>query len=302
MSPVTEASWAGEPLPPWAPSSISFFALSQAPPPAVIEIAAKRPTTMTPISRPPSASTLSRPTITGTTIGISAGRIISFCAAAVTIATVFAVVGFFGALHDPRVLAELLAHLFDDLAAGAADRLDREGGEQVDHHAADDQPDQHVGRGQVEEAVEVESGGRFVGEFALEGGEQHQRGERGGADRVTLGDRLGRVADRVERVGDVANVLGQVGHLGDPAGVVGDRPEGVEGDDQAAERELRHHGDADAVDPGELVGAEDRQREHQRRGGGRLEALGEPLDDVRRVARSPRPAAIDFTGRKRVDV
>ena len=197
--------------------------------------------------------------------------------------TVFAVVGFFGPLHDPRVLAELLAHLLDDLAAGAADRLDREGREQVDHHAADDQPDQHVGAGQVEEAVEVEAGRRLVRQLALEGREQHQRGERGGADRVALGDRLGRVADRVERVGDVADVLRQLRHLGDAAGVVGDRPEGVEGDDQAAERELRHHGDADAVDAGELVGAEDRQRDHQRRSGGRLEALGEPLDDVRRV-------------------
>ena len=122
-------------------------------------------------------------------------------------------------------------------------------------------------------------------QLALEGGEQHQRGERGGADRVALGDRLGRVADRVERVGDVADLLGQVRHLGDAAGVVGDRPEGVEGDDQAAERELRHHGDADAVDAGQLVGAEDRQRQHQRRSGGRLVALGEPLDDVGRVAR-----------------
>ena len=59
--------------------------------------------------------------------------------------TVLRVVGLFGALHDPGVLAELLADLFDHLAAGAADRLDREGGEEVDHHAADDQPDQHVG-------------------------------------------------------------------------------------------------------------------------------------------------------------
>ena len=125
---------------------------------------------------------------------------------------------------------------------------------------------------------------RLAGEFALEGREQHQRRERRRADRVALGDRLGRVADRVERVGDVADVLGQVGHLGDAAGVVGDRPEGVEGDDQPAERELRHHGDADAVDPRQLVGGEDRQRQDQRRGGGRLEALRQPLDDVGRVA------------------
>ena len=55
VSPVTEAACASEPLPPNAPSSISFFALSHAPPPAVMKIAMKRPTTITPISRPPSA-------------------------------------------------------------------------------------------------------------------------------------------------------------------------------------------------------------------------------------------------------
>ena len=33
VSPVTDAAWASEPLPPYAPSSISFFALSHAPPP-----------------------------------------------------------------------------------------------------------------------------------------------------------------------------------------------------------------------------------------------------------------------------
>ncbi len=32
VSPITAAAWASEPLPPCAPSSTSFFALSQAPP------------------------------------------------------------------------------------------------------------------------------------------------------------------------------------------------------------------------------------------------------------------------------
>ncbi len=41
----------------------------------------------------------------------------------------------------------------------------------------------------------------------------------------------------------------QVRHLGDAAGVVGDRPEGVERHDQPGQRELRHHRDADPVDP-----------------------------------------------------
>ncbi len=124
----------------------------------------------------------------------------------------------------------------------------------------------------------------FVRQFGPERREQDQRRQGGGANRVTLGDRLGRVTDRVERVGDVADVLGQVRHLGDTTGVVGDRPEGVEGDDQAAERELGDDGDADAVDARQLVGAEDREGDDERRSGGRLVALGEAGDDVRRVA------------------
>ena len=111
---------------------------------------------MTPISRPPSASTLSRPTITGHDDRDQRRQDHLFLRRQGDDADRFPVVGFFGPLHDPGVLAELLADLFDDLAAGAADRLDREGGEQVDHHAADDQPDQHIGAGQVEEPVEVE--------------------------------------------------------------------------------------------------------------------------------------------------
>src|SRR6478672_10981608 len=56
VSPVIEAAWASEPLPPYAPSSISFLALSQAPPPAVMEMARKRPVTIVPTRRPPSIS------------------------------------------------------------------------------------------------------------------------------------------------------------------------------------------------------------------------------------------------------
>ena len=93
-------------------------------------------------------------------------------------------------------------------------------------------------------------------ELLLEAGEQHDRGEHRRADRVALGDRLGRVADRVEGVGDVAHLLGQVGHLGDAAGVVGDRAEGVERDDQAGQRELAHDRDADAVDAGRAAARE----------------------------------------------
>src|SRR6476646_7956814 len=84
VSPVTAAAWASEPLPPYSPSSISFFALSQAPPPAVIAIARNSPVTIVPISRPPSIFTLIRPTTIGIRIGTMAGRILERIAGRVT--------------------------------------------------------------------------------------------------------------------------------------------------------------------------------------------------------------------------
>src|SRR5216110_3062952 len=84
VSPVTAAAWASEPLPPYRPSSISFFALSQAPPPDVIAIARKRPVTIVPISRPPSIFALIRPITIGITIGTIAGSIMLLIAEPVT--------------------------------------------------------------------------------------------------------------------------------------------------------------------------------------------------------------------------
>ena len=132
-------------------------------------------------------------------------------------------------------------------------------------------------------------GGGLLAQLLHEGGEQHERGEHGRADRVALGHGLGGVAHRVQRVGHVAHVLGQLGHLGDAAGVVGDRAEGVQRHDQAGERELRHHGHADAVDAAQLVGRQDAQRDQDRRRGGGLKALSEALDDVGRVTGLRRP-------------
>ena len=116
--------------------------------------------------------------------------------------------------------------------------------------------------------------------------EEDQRREPGRADRVALRDGLRRVADRVERIGHAAHRLRHVRHLGDAAGVVGDGAVRVERDDQAAHRELGHHGDADPVDvaAGDLVGGDDAAGDHDHRQRRRLHALGEAGDDVRRVA------------------
>ena len=88
VSPVTAALWASDPLPPWAPSSMCFFALSQAAPPVVMEIATNKPVTIEPTRSPPSAlAPNSNPTIRGARTGMSAGAIIAFWAVAVTMRT-----------------------------------------------------------------------------------------------------------------------------------------------------------------------------------------------------------------------
>src|SRR5881398_1745758 len=90
VSPVTEAAWANEPLPPRVPSSINFFALSHAAPPEVIAIAINNPVTIVPTSKPPrvtAPSGLIIATATTATKGNNAGTIISRKAAFVTIST-----------------------------------------------------------------------------------------------------------------------------------------------------------------------------------------------------------------------
>src|SRR6202030_3839027 len=88
VSPVTAAACAKEPLPPRFPSSINFFALSQAAPPDVIAIARNNPVTMVPTSNPPSTTGPSAfATATTATSGNNAGTIISRNAAFVTIST-----------------------------------------------------------------------------------------------------------------------------------------------------------------------------------------------------------------------
>src|SRR5262249_293038 len=96
VSPVTAALCASDPLPPKWPSSMYFLALSQAPPPAVMEIATNRPVTITPSNMAPTAAKASERVAmmlitTNTTIGDSTGSsdgiIISLIAALVSIST-----------------------------------------------------------------------------------------------------------------------------------------------------------------------------------------------------------------------
>ena len=121
-------------------------------------------------------------------------------------------------------------------------------------------------------------------EILVIGGEQHQRAEPGRADGVTLGHRLGGVADGVERVGRFAHFLRQSGHFGNAAGIVGDRTERIERDHDAGEREHRRHRNGDAEQAGKVIADQNAGDDDERRQRRRFHRHGETLDDVGAVA------------------
>ena len=86
------------------------------------------------------------------------------------------------------------------------------------------------------------------------GGEEQEGGERGRADGVALGQRLGGVAGGVQLVCLFTNGIRLVGHFDDAAGVVGDGAEGVHGQDVGRRREHSHRGNGGAVDALGVVG------------------------------------------------
>ena len=71
VSPTIQALWANEPLPPKAPSSIFFLALSQAPPALAMNTAKVKPPASPPTSSP---STPATPSTQPTMIGIRMAR------------------------------------------------------------------------------------------------------------------------------------------------------------------------------------------------------------------------------------
>ena len=73
-----------------------------------------------------------------------------------------AIVRLGGARHDAGVLAELRAHIFNDVLRGAADSLDGEGGEEKDQHRAQQRPDKDRHTGQVD-VGKAPAGGRAPG-------------------------------------------------------------------------------------------------------------------------------------------
>src|SRR5690606_25028856 len=87
VSPTTAALWGSEPLPPWAPASMYFLALSQAPPALAMKMARQKPTTSEPARKPPRASTSMKPMTSGITMARPPGTSISLSAAPVEMST-----------------------------------------------------------------------------------------------------------------------------------------------------------------------------------------------------------------------
>ena len=78
VSPTIQALWANEPLPPKAPSSIFFLALSQAPPALAMKTASVKPPARPPTSSPSTPATPStQPTTMGMMMASTDGIIIS---------------------------------------------------------------------------------------------------------------------------------------------------------------------------------------------------------------------------------
>ena len=243
VSPMIVASWAGEPLPPWWPSSTSFLALSQAPPELARKTAIRVPVPIAPARKPASA-------VDAETEAHRDGRQHRQDARRDQLAQRvlgddvddLAVLRTAGALHDPGDLAELAADLVDHGAGRAGDRVDGQTGEQEHHGRTEEHADQDqlglktrksssaLPSSAVTPAASTSASATDVGV----GAEQRGRGQHGGRDRDALGDRLGGVADRVE-LGQDLRALGAhvTGHLRDALGVVGDRTEGVHGHDHA---------------------------------------------------------------------
>ena len=135
-----------------------FLALSQAPPPEVIEIATNSPVTITPSSMraergrsrrlpacPARDRVITKYTTIGDSTGSSDGMIISLIAALVSEIDGAAVIRLVGALHDAGLLAELAADVLDDRAGRAADRGHAHRAEQIGQQAAEQQADDDVG-------------------------------------------------------------------------------------------------------------------------------------------------------------
>src|SRR5947199_331402 len=125
-----------------------------------------------------------------------------------------AIIGARGSLEDAGVRLELAPHLLDHAHRRLRHRPDRERREPEHQHRAQQADFEHLGLRDVD-GLERGPKGRDLVQVRRE---QQKRRQRRRANGIALGERLGRVADRVEAIGAPANRLRLVRHLDDAAG------------------------------------------------------------------------------------
>mmetsp|Transcript_4108 Transcript_4108/g.10653 ORF Transcript_4108/g.10653 Transcript_4108/m.10653 type:complete len:378 (+) Transcript_4108:533-1666(+) len=197
------------------------------------------------------------------------------------------VIGLFRAVHDPGALGELRAYLIDHVLGTFAHSLDGHSRKGEHEHATKQAADEDLWDCEVDG---LERQAALLLDDLHERRKEQEAGETGRADRISLGGRLGHVADRVEPVGDVAHNLRLLSHLDDTARVVGDRPKRVHGEYVDCRREHPHRRDRGTEEApsrdgpvAKVVGNEDREARAERRIGRRLHADRHANNDVRAV-------------------
>ena len=103
------------------------------------------------------------------------------------------------------------------------------------------------------------------------GREQHERAEARRTDGIAFGDRLRRVADRIESIRGTAHFCGKPSHLRNAARIVGHGPEGVERNHKACKTQHRRCGNRRAKQAGQRIRGENTEYDDQRRHRRRLE-------------------------------
>ena len=177
---------ASDPLPPRLPSSMYFLALSQAPPPDVIDSATNSPVTIVPSSMAPSEANAATRPIDGPDHDIENDRRQDGqqrrndhlanrrtgeqvdghgCSPGLPVPSMM-----------PAISRNWRPHLLDDGPGSPAHGLHRQGAKQIGQQTAHEEPDHDIGVGKAERDVKIREVVRKVLDI---GGEQHERGETG---------------------------------------------------------------------------------------------------------------------------
>ena len=219
-----------------------------------------------------------------------------------------AVFGTTRAFHDSGDVAELAAHFVHHGSRRTPDSTDRQAREQEHDSRTDDEAHEVARVANIEDslkridvrATEVAHDGvelrllrdrvQNLGELLLdavrERTEQSSRGKDSRCNRDSLGDGLGRVADRVELGEDLGTFFAHItGHFGNALGVVTHGSEGVHGNDDSdrGQQSTTRKGNSEQRDDDRTAAEQERTehsgRDDQSRVDGRFEAHRQSSQD-----------------------